>query len=146
MSLTDAELLHGDPVQVAAFLDITPRQLNNYRTGKTPLPGITRRLLQLRMDGDLAALMGDRWEGFRIGRDGLLYVPGWANGMRPEQIRAMFFVNQEAAALRSDVRALRLGNDARHLQRLRELVRIQPSNDRNAADDAQGDVLRPIHA
>jgi hypothetical protein len=104
---SNADLLHGESSTLAAFLGTTRRTINRYKAGTLPLPEPARRLLRLRLTGDLSALLGDAWAGFSVGRDGLLYVPGWSNGMRPEQIVAMFFTNQEAAALRQDVRRLR---------------------------------------
>lgn len=101
----DLDLLHGEPKQLAAFLGVSVRQINNYKTGKSPLPDQARRLLQLR-GGDLSALLGSDWEGFRF-HNGKLFIPGWSNGWEPGQIKGMFFTFQEAAALRQDVRDLR---------------------------------------
>lgn len=138
------DLLHGDPATWAAFLGVSVRQVNNYKIGKTALPECARKLLRLRRTGDLAALLGKAWEGFSFGPDGLLYVPGWANGMQPAHIRAMFFTNQEAAALRVE-RARWLG-ESRAAQTLGDLIALQVSNDSNGPDDTHGDVLRPRHA
>jgi hypothetical protein len=105
--VSDFDLLHGDAASVAAFLGVSTRTVKRYKAGTVPLPECCRKLLRLRFHGDLSALLGPDWEGFYVGRKGELYVPGWSNGMRPEQIRAMFFTQQEAAALRADVRKLR---------------------------------------
>lgn len=106
MLFDDLDLLHGEAKHLADFLGVSTRTIQLYKSGKARLPEPSRRLLRLRREGDLSALLGSAWDGFGFGRDGLLYVPGWRNGMRPEQIRAMFFTNQAAAALRNDVKAL----------------------------------------
>lgn len=104
--LYDADLLHGDPSEVAAFLGVTLRTLRRYKANPETMPEAAKRLLRLRLEGDLRAIGGDAWEGFYLGRDGKLFVPGWSNGLPPSHIRAMFFTNQEAAALRVQVRDL----------------------------------------
>jgi len=103
--MDDLELLHGDAQQLADFLGVTVRMIKNYKSAKNPLPTAFRKLLKLRL-GDLSGLAGDAWEGFSFGRDNKLYLPLWNNGFDPDQIRGLFFSQQEAAALRQDVRRL----------------------------------------
>jgi hypothetical protein len=104
----DYDLLHGEARYLADLLGCSVRSIKRYKANPASMREPERRLLRLRRRGDLSALLGSAWEGFSFSADGLLFVPGWSNGMRPEQVRAMFFTIQEAAALRSDVRALRL--------------------------------------
>lgn len=139
------DLLHGDTETVAALLGVTRRTVQLYKAGRLKLPEGYCKLLAVLRGGDLGQVLGDAWAGFSFGLDGRLFVPGWANGMRPEQIRAMFFVFQEAAALRSDVRRLRAGHRAADLHVLRDLVALQVSNDCNGRDDAKGEVLGSSH-
>lgn len=106
--LPDDYLIHGDPKLVAAFLGITTRTLRRYEADPFNMPEMAKKLLRLRAEGDLRALGGDDWEGFYMGRDGLLYMPGWLNGWTPHDLRALFFQMQELAALRVEVRDLRL--------------------------------------
>lgn len=129
MLFDDSDLLHGEAKYLAEYLGVSARTIQLYKSGKAKLPEPSRRLLRLRLTGDLAALLGSAWDGFYIGRDGLLYVPGWQNGMRPKQIEAMFFTFQEAAALRNDVKALRTEVWAlRKVRRVAGLQAIQSSS------------------
>lgn len=160
ISNTDADLLHGDADTIAAYLGITARQVHNYKTGKTPLPAPCRRLLQLRAHGDLSALHGDAWDGFQM-VDGLMYLPGWRNGFDPAQIRALFFTQQECAALRAELKVLRSkvwamqkvreaersgGKAARlrkhtaQLQALCNLIALDVSDDGDTADDGNRNI------
>ncbi len=54
------------------------------------------RLMRLRMDGDLSALGGKHWQGYRFGADGLFYHPAWRRGFTPGELSAMFFRVQNA--------------------------------------------------
>jgi hypothetical protein len=38
------------------------------------------------------------WDGWTIGRDGLLYAPGWRRGLEPGEILALPYVRALAAA------------------------------------------------
>lgn len=107
LSDQDDLLLWGSPKILAELLGVTVRTVQLYKSGKVTMPEPARRLLRLRVAGDLSALLGSGWEGFCFDRHGLLFVPGWSNGMKPERIRSMFFVFQEAAALRADLKALK---------------------------------------
>jgi len=104
--LFDDDLLFGDPSEVAEFLGVTLRTLRRYKANPDAMPEMAKKLLRLRLEGDLRALGGDAWEGFYFSR-GRLYIPSWANGWEAAQVRALFFTVQEAAALRSEVRDLR---------------------------------------
>lgn len=57
--LHDDDLLFGDPDDLADFLGVSARTIQRYKTGKAPLPEACRKLLRLRLEGDLSAL-GDR--------------------------------------------------------------------------------------
>lgn len=127
------DLLHGSAQSIADYLGVDVRQARRYKAGHA-LPGPARKLLQLRC-GDLAALLGQEWAGFSINWRGELFVPGWSNGMRPEQVKAMFFVFQEAAALRAEVKRLQgeiwaIKQVRRSLQRAKDPVPHQPDAER----------------
>lgn len=105
--LPDDYLIHGDPHLVADFLGVSVRTVRRYAADPFNMPEGVKKLLRLRVEGDLRALGGDAWEGFYMGRDGLLYMPGWLNGWTPHKLRALFFEMQELAALRVEVNKLR---------------------------------------
>lgn len=133
------DLLHGSAQSIADYLGIDVRQARRYKAGH-PLPGPALKLLQLRA-GDLAGLLGQAWEGFSFNRAGELFMPGWANGFSPEKIKAMFFVLQEAAALRADVKQLRgeiwaMQQVRRSLKRAQDPVSKQAQPDRAGRDQA----------
>lgn len=133
----DLELLHGSAEHLADLLGCSVRQARRYRAGTLPLPEPSRRLLKLLRNGDLSSLLGSAWAGFSFSRDGLLFVPGWANGMRPEQIRAMFYGYQEAAALKADLKRLR--NELWAMKKLRQYPsagRITLTRDRSHTPSA----------
>ena len=113
--LNDDCLILGDPAEVAQFLGVSLRTLKRYQKRPDQMLEACKKLLRLRAAGDLRTLGGDAWDGFRFGRDGLLYLPGWRNGFDAHQVRALFFTVQEAAALRaakSEIWALRKVRDA----------------------------------
>ncbi len=106
--MNDYDLLFWPAEYLADFLGCSVRTARRYKSFATPLPEPCRRLLRLRYYGDLAAMLGKAWEGFYVGhKDGLLYVPGYRNGMNPGQIKAMFFGYQELSAHRQDVKRLK---------------------------------------
>ncbi|MFA7399109.1 MAG: hypothetical protein WCZ98_01380 [Sideroxydans sp.] len=104
--LYDDDLLFGDPSEVANFLGVTARTLRRYKANPEAMPEAAKRLLRLRLEGDLRAVGGNAWEGFYLGRDGKLYAPMWERGLSADVVKGMFFTMQEAAALRVQVRDL----------------------------------------
>lgn len=106
MSVPDLDLLHGEAKHLAAFLGCTVRTVQLYKSGKLQMPEPTRKLLRMRFDGDLSVLGGSGWSGFYLQRGGL-FLPMWERSLSPDQVRGLFFVQQEAAALRQEVKRLR---------------------------------------
>ena len=117
--LYEDDLLFGDPSEVANCLGVTERTLRRYKAKPEAMPEAVKRLLRLRLEGDLCAIGGDAWEGFYLGRDGKLFCPMWQRGMSPAAVRSMFFVQQEAAALRLEVK--KLHTELWALRRVREV-------------------------
>lgn len=103
----DQDLLHGPAEHIAGLLGCSVRMARRYKAGTTPLKEDSRRLLRLHRSGDLSALLGSAWAGFHFDRHGLLFAPGWSNGLAPGQIMGIFYTFQEAAALRATVKALK---------------------------------------
>lgn len=102
-----ADLVAGmSEAYLCEFLQVDLKTLRRWKAGTTPAPHAVRLLLRLKLEGELTALGGDAWEGFRLGRDGLLYIPLFHRGFDPLQIQAMFFTTQDAWADKRDVNAL----------------------------------------
>jgi hypothetical protein len=145
--LYDDDLLFGDPSEVAAFLGVNERTLRRYKAKPEAMPEAAKRLLRLRLEGDLRAIGGNAWEGFYLGRDGKLFAPMWNRGLSADVVRGMFFTMQEAAALRIQVRDLqarvdalksgveylRRGGDVAALQCLGEFAPLQVRHQRQSS-------------
>lgn len=87
---------------LCAHLDISPRTLRNYRTGRRPVPKPIMELLRWIHWGELSAIGGSEWEGFTL-RGGALSIPLFPRGFDPYQIKSMFFTTQDAWAIRADL-------------------------------------------
>lgn len=112
------ELVAGTPADIlSAYLGADPRTLRRWKSGEVPVPAAVARLVRLRFQGDVSALLGKDWDGYRFGSDGLLYVPGWRGGFDPHAIKAMFFGNQLVRHHQATIRALekRIGDLERDL-------------------------------
>lgn len=148
--LYDFDLLQGDPLAVAEYLGISARTLRRYKADPDKMPEGVRKLLRMRAEGDLRALGGDGWSGFYLTRHGL-FCPLWERELAPETVKGMFFVQQEAAALRAEVKRLRAegarlaGRDARRPEPLRDLVALQVANDSQHGNDSKQDLFALVH-
>jgi len=92
----DLDTLLGESSKsIAEFLGVTVKTVDRWKVnrnriqGRPPLMAI--RLLAMRHNGDLSALLGKDWEGFTVGRDGLLYMPSWRRGWTPHELGASFY-------------------------------------------------------
>lgn len=83
------DLLWGNPAAIAADLGVTVSTVRRWKAG-APVPAPCVKLLKLRY-GDLSGLLGKDWEGFSVGRDGLLYIPTWRRGWTPGELSASFY-------------------------------------------------------
>lgn len=102
-----ADLVAGmNEAYLCEYLQINLKTFRRWKAGTITAPHAARLLLKLKINGDLSALAGDAWEGFRLGRDGLLYIPLFHRGFNPHQLKAMFFTTQDAWADKRDVKAL----------------------------------------
>lgn len=117
---TDYELLHGEAGRLADFLGVNIRTIKRWKDGAVPLPVPCRKLLALRFDGDVTALMGNSWSGFYFGADGEFYIPGWKYGFSSSQIRGMFFQVQQVRALERDL--MKMKNDKLGCDFVRSLI------------------------
>jgi len=88
------------------LLDIGPATLRRWKTGKARIPKAAVQYLRIVLDGDLAALGGDQWQGFRLGKDGLLNIPLFHRPFDALQLQAMFFTTQDAWADKRDLNAI----------------------------------------
>lgn len=55
----------------------------------------------------LALMVGDGWQDFSFGKDGLFYLPGWRRGFEPSEIRSQFFQVQMVSHYKRQDAALR---------------------------------------
>lgn len=73
------------------------------------MPDAVSKLLQIYLDGDLSALGGKDWEGFRLcPKYHTLTIPFFHRPFEAGQIKAMFFTTQGAWADRADVKTLQI--------------------------------------
>jgi len=98
------DLLFGSAAAIAADLGVSKKSVQRWQKGIAP-PAPIVKLLQLRY-GDLSGIFGLEWEGFYLGRDGLLYVPGWKYGWSAHELRGWFFAKQELHYLRRELKKL----------------------------------------
>jgi hypothetical protein len=73
-----------------------------WKRGQSRVPQAVLTLLRLYVDGDAAALLGDAWRGWRFGRDGLLYAPGWRRGFSPAEVLTLPYLHGQLAALKRE--------------------------------------------
>ena len=99
---------------LADYLQLDLRTFQRYKRGQSRIPHAVTIALRLRLDGDLSAIGGKDWVGFRFGQDGKFYAPLHGRGFDPWQLQAMFFEVQEARWLRREV--IRLEREAKTLR------------------------------
>jgi transcriptional regulator with XRE-family HTH domain len=87
-----------------AGVDRTTAMRWKSKRSRTPLAVL--RLVALRVFGDLEAVLGAAWSGWRAGRDGLLYAPAWRRGYSPGEILAMPYLYGRIRALEGEAREL----------------------------------------
>jgi len=75
-----------------------------WKRGRTRCPAAVLTLVRFRIEGDAAALLGDAWQGWRIGRDGLFYAPNWRRGFSAGELLAMPYLYGRIAALERELR------------------------------------------
>ena len=93
--------------ELARLAGVERSTAHRWKTRKSKIPAAVVRLVALRVLGDVAALLGQDWRGWRFGRDGLLYAPGWRRGFTPGEIAAQPFLYGERATLRRELEQLR---------------------------------------
>lgn len=99
-----SDLVAGcDEKTLAAFLGVSLLTFRRYKSGESRPPAAAVKLLRLHLDGDLAAVGGPDWDGFRLAKDGKFYHPFWGRGFTPWQLKALFFEVQDAWAVRRDL-------------------------------------------
>lgn len=98
----------------AEILDLTGvnrSTLSRWRRGLSRIPRAAARLLTLYATGDVEALLGRAWRGWRFGRDGLLYHPYWRQGFAPGELAAMYWRCQQVADMEREIERLRAERD-----------------------------------
>ena len=92
---------------LADYLQVDLKTLRRWKRGTCKPPHAVTLLLRLKFEADLSALGGPDWEGFRMSPDGKFYPPFWARGFDAGQLKAMFFMVQDAWADKRDLERLR---------------------------------------
>jgi hypothetical protein len=138
--LHDDCLIHGDDSDIAAFLGVSLRTLARYKRHPDKMPLACKRLLRLRMEGDLRAIGGDEWEHFYI-THGKLYLPEYRNGFTAHQIRGMFFEVQQVRALQNEMKALK-----REVWASKKVRETEHNGSRMARIQAQVEALQAVSA
>ncbi len=123
------------------YLKIHKKTLERWISGSTDAPEAVRKLLRLKYEGDLASLGGEGWEGFYIGRkDHLLYIPLFRGGFEPGQIKAMFFLCQDAWADKRDLKHVL----NQQIELNNELERLRNQNTYYRQQLREAGVLKPM--
>lgn len=84
------------PETLAAWCGVNRTTIARWERGQSRAPLAAVRLVELRASGALEPIGGPAWRGWRIGRDGLLYGPGYAQGLTPGQVAAVRWLEQSA--------------------------------------------------
>lgn len=136
--LHDDCLIHGEASELAAFLGVSERTLARYKRHPEKMPEAVKKLLRLRLSGDLRALGGDEWEHFHI-TQGMLYLPEYRNGFTASKIRAMFFEVQQVRALQNELKALK-----REVWATKKVRETERNGSRMARIQAQVEALQAV--
>jgi hypothetical protein len=91
-------------VELREIAQVNRTTATRWKDGISRCPWAVLQLVQLRILGNVAALLGDAWRGWRFGRDGALHAPGYTRGYAPGEILAMPFLYGQIAALKRQVR------------------------------------------
>jgi hypothetical protein len=65
-----------DQAQIGKLAGVSLATVRRWMAGATPIPYAVQQLFRLRSYG----VVGEDWEGWRFGTDGLLYHPFWRRG------------------------------------------------------------------
>jgi hypothetical protein len=86
-----------NPAQLAAWCGVDRYTVTRWERGISRAPVSAVRLVSILARGELEPLGGPSWAGWRFGRDGLLYGPGYAQGLTAGQVAAVRWMEQAAS-------------------------------------------------
>jgi DNA-binding transcriptional regulator YdaS (Cro superfamily) len=106
--------------RTSELLDVHPSTVTRWQEGTAKAPGSALVALRAAVRGQVPGMETTAWKGWRFGRDGSLYPPGYSRGYSAGQILAMHYEHQLLAHLKRQVaeleeklaRALELGHTA----------------------------------
>lgn len=76
--------------EVMALCGVNRTTVARWRAG-APIPTSSRKLILLANTGNLSALLGPTWAGWRVStREGLLYHPQWRTGFNGDALASMW--------------------------------------------------------
>ncbi len=100
--------------ELVAITGVDATTARRWKAGKARIPTAARRLVALRTGGDLAALAGQDWTGWHIGRDALLYSPRWRRGFSRVELEEL-----------PTLHGIRAGFDVERRQLQADITRLQ---------------------
>ena len=112
---TPLSLADYSPEEISRITGAAPRTIRHWIQKPENVPERVLRDLNLFIHGELSTIGGNDWQGHTL-RAGLLFIPGWRNGISPEQLKTMFFDCQQARALKNEARNLREELDRRNAE------------------------------
>lgn len=101
--------------ELVEITGVDPTTARRWKTGRARMPTAAARLASLRILGDLASLAGPDWQGWTIGRDGLLHSPRWRRGFSRVELEELPTLHGQRAAFDVERRQLQ-----REVEQLRQ--------------------------
>lgn len=99
--MDQGELLYGVSIaELVRWCSVDRTTASRWKTCTSRAPGAALALVAFRVYGEAGPVLGESWMGWRVGRDELLYPPGYRRGYSAGEILALPFVYGELAALR----------------------------------------------
>ncbi len=93
--------------EVMQLCGVNRTTVARWRAG-APIPTPSRKLITLAATGDLSALLGPTWNGWRVStREGLLYHPQWRAGFNGDALASMWHGCQLRRELESRIERLK---------------------------------------
>ncbi len=107
-------LQHCSVDDLVRLASVDPTTARRWKRGLARLPAAVARLAAIAQIGDLAALAGPDWTGWRIGRDGLLHSPRWRRGFSRVELEELPTLHGNRAGFDVERRQLQADNARLH--------------------------------
>lgn len=105
--------------ELAEIAHVNRSTASRWKRDRTRIPFAAYALVRLRAFGELELALGPAWAGWRIGRDGALYPPGYRRGYTPGELLGVPYLHGQVRALEQRIAAAirRRRLDAKHTRR-----------------------------